>query len=130
MQFVQNNFYRTTAEDKPHHDKAFGYLVYCIGTKNTEMIEIDMAYTSCFENIEIYSKTMKKTFTLCSISISLIKYVSVFFCICPWFPRTEQLSNPSTNMSITCMLFETMNDQHKNNNPSTDLNIVQRSYCS
>jgi len=33
MQFVQNNFYRTTAEDKPHHDKAFGYLVYCIGTK-------------------------------------------------------------------------------------------------
>jgi hypothetical protein len=33
-------------------------------------------------------------------------------------------------MSITCMLFETMNDQHKNNNPSTDLNIVQRSYCS
>ena len=110
--------------------KFLGILFTVLGQKKTEMIEIDMAYTSCFENIEIYSKTMKKTFTLCSISISLIKYVSVFFCICPWFPRTEQLSNPSTNMSITCMLFETMNDQHKNNNPSTDLNIVQRSYCS
>ena len=42
MQFVQNNFYRTTAEDKPHHDKAFGYLVYCTGTKNPEMIEINI----------------------------------------------------------------------------------------